>query len=532
MTTIEEFAADAQEDYKAVGCVSYLTVGKYLETILEHFDSLQDYLPPEVMNSAIEQLQNTDRTYNDRVTQWAIERKKEFERYLEEEKHTVERLQGGEKKNGDTKTQNKPPAETDSVFNMLDMQKDKNIPIQSRKNCITVLGCDPKLTGKIKFNTLSNKKNVDGALPWNKSEKVREWTSIDNEYLLYYMEMCYLLNSDKKVLSALEMIADMNKFNPFIDMLNSVTWDGVPRIENLLTDYLGVTKSEYTIQCMKLLMLAAISRAFNPGTKFDYVLVLSGRQGIGKSTFFLKLCCNEDWYLENLKTIDKGKDAAELIQGKIIVEFNELLAVKSAIEGVKSFVTAKSDEYRGAYARETEKRYRTCVFVGTTNDAQFLVDKTGNRRFLPLECGAVPITKSLFVDDEILLYEFRQAWAEAYKIYLSGKFSLVMPKKLQEFVEDLQEGFQEDDPLPGMIQCWLDSNNYEYVCNKLIASKVLNIDNPDRRLLNQITEVMNNSIEGWERKGMHRFPGLGRQKCYIKTREFTEVYQEELPFEE
>lgn len=98
MTTIEEFAADAQEDYKAVGCVSYLTVGKYLETILEHFDSLQDYLPPEVMNSAIEQLQNTDRTYNDRVTQWAIERKKEFERYLEEEKHTVERLQGGEKK--------------------------------------------------------------------------------------------------------------------------------------------------------------------------------------------------------------------------------------------------------------------------------------------------------------------------------------------------------------------------------------------------------------------------------------------------
>ena len=98
MTTIEEFAADAQEDYKAVGCVSYLTVGKYLETILEHFDSLQDYLPPEVMNSAIEQLQNTDRTYSDRVTQWAIERRKEFERYLEEEKHTVERLQGGDKK--------------------------------------------------------------------------------------------------------------------------------------------------------------------------------------------------------------------------------------------------------------------------------------------------------------------------------------------------------------------------------------------------------------------------------------------------
>ena len=93
---------------------------------------------------------------------------------------------------------------------------------------------------------------------------------------------------------------------------------------------------------------------FNPGTKFDYVLILSGKQGIGKSTFFMKLCCNEDWYLENLKTIDKGKDAAELIQGKIIVEFNELLAVKSAIEGVKSFVTARSDEYRGLMQKKVK----------------------------------------------------------------------------------------------------------------------------------------------------------------------------------
>ena len=74
-----------------------------------------------------------------------------------------------------------------------------------------------------------------------------------------------------------------------------------------------------------------------------------------------------------------------------------MLAVKSAIEGVKSSVTAKSDEYRGAYARESEKRYRTCVFVGTTNDAQFLVDKTGNRRFLPLECGVEPIAKKFYL---------------------------------------------------------------------------------------------------------------------------------------
>ena len=219
-----------------------------------------------------------------------------------------------------------------------------------------------------------------------------------------------------------------------------------------------------------------------------------------------------------------------MIQGKLIVEFNELLAVKGAIEGVKSFVTAKSDEYRGAYARESEKRYRTCVFVGTTNDAQFLVDKTGNRRFLPLECGVEPITKSLFTDDKLLLYEFKQAWAEAYKIYLSGKFSLVLPKNLQEYVEELQEDFKEDDPLIGMIQSWLDSRQDDYTCNKQIASEVLKVDNPDRKTLNRITEIMNNSVIGWKRDGTHRFQGIGKQKCYARTQEFVEPYEDKTPF--
>jgi predicted P-loop ATPase len=272
------------------------------------------------------------------------------------------------------------------------------------------------------------------------------------------------------------MMADTNKFNPFIDMLNSVKWDGIPRVDSLLTDYLGVKKNEYSSECLRLLMLAAISRAFSPGTKFDYVLVLQGKQGIGKSTFFMKLCCNDDWYLENLKNIDKGKDSAELIQGKIIVEFGELLAMRGKTEEIKAFVTLKSDEYREPYAREKEKRFRTCVFVGTTNEAQFLTDKTGNRRFLPLHCGAVPITKSLFVDEGELRAEFMQAWAEIYQIYLSGKFNLVMPSRLKAYVDEALDDCMEDDPMVGLIQGWLDQCEQDYVCNLMIASEVFGVD--------------------------------------------------------
>ena len=107
------------------------------------------------------------------------------------------------------------------VFSMLDMQKDKNIRFNQERIALQFLDVIQSCRGKIKFNTLSNRKNVEGALPWNKSEKLREWTNIDNEYLIYYMETYYLLNSDKKILAALEMAADVNKFNPFIDMLTA-----------------------------------------------------------------------------------------------------------------------------------------------------------------------------------------------------------------------------------------------------------------------------------------------------------------------
>ena len=216
----------------------------------------------------------------------------------------------------------------------------------------------------------------------------------------------------------------------------------------------------------------------------------------------MKLCCNDEWYLENLKDIVRGKDSGELLQGKIIVEFNELLAFKSSVENIKSFVTLTADEYRGSYERETEKRRRTCVFVGTTNTSQFLVDKTGNRRFLPMDCGVVSPTKSLFADDEILSYEFKQAWAEAYQIYKSGKFSLTMPRDLEDYIESLQEDYKEDDPLVGVIQNWLNSHDDDYTCNIQIAEKALGIcEKPDKRTINQIAEIMNNSVSG--RKELH-----------------------------
>lgn len=411
----------------------------------------------------------------------------------------------------------------DKVRDLLDMQDKKGIPIQSRKNCITVLGLDPALCGRVKFNTLSCRKNVCGALPWNDEKKRREWTNIDDEYLLYYMETFYSLNSDKKVLSALEMISDANKFNPFIDMLNSTRWDGMHRLENLLPDYMGARRCKYTTECIKTLMLGVISRAYSPGTKFDYSIVLIGPQGIGKSTFFQKLCCDDEWYLENIKSLYNDKEAAEKIQGKLIVEFNEMLGLRND-EIAKSFLTQLADDYREPYKRRVEKRKRTCVFIATTNKTDFLTDKTGNRRYLPIECCVEPIQKSLFIDGETLRAEFLQVWSEVYEIYKSGRFSLVLSEDMSQYAKNLRDNFEIDDPMVGAIQSWLDNYEEDYVCNVMIAKDLFESDSNNKKLINDIAEIMRTKIKGWERNGTRTFGnGVGRQKCYTRVADFQQI---------
>lgn len=157
-----------------------------------------------------------------------------------------------------------------------------------------------------------------------------------------------------------------------------------------------------------------------------------------------------------------------------------------------------------------------------------------------MDCGAVSPKKSLFTDEKILMYEFGQAWAEAYQIYKSGKFSLTMPKELDEYIESLQEDFKEDDPLVGIIQGWLDSHDDDYTCNIQIAEKALGIyEKPDRKTINQIAEIMNNSITGWKKGSTHRFAEYNQQRCYERVRDSDgfrylkqdDAIQESLPFE-
>ncbi len=410
--------------------------------------------------------------------------------------------------------------------------------LQTIDNARTIISSDYRLIGKLRYNTLAYAPYVFGELPWEKKDTYREWSNADDSHLFCFIESNYGIGNTDKISHALKIVSTQNSFNPVTEFLESLTWDGKPHIENLLSDYLGVEKNEYSIAVMKLFLLGAISRAYKPGTKFDYMPVVVGPQGIGKSSFFKALASNDDWFSDNFASIE-GDKAIEKLRGKWIIEFGELLAVKRAqdVESLKAFITSTTDTYRPPYERRTEHRPRQCVFCGTTNSSHFLTDKTGNRRYLPLTARREYVKKSLFNEPEEVMNDFRQAWAEAMVIYKSGDFKLVLPGDLQKAASDAQNEYLEEDPKVGIIQNYLDGLKKDEICALEIYRKALgNLCTPTAREINEIHSIMQNSIEGWVKIGKSkRFGEYGVQRGYKRTKETETEFMavpddEQLPF--
>lgn len=401
------------------------------------------------------------------------------------------------------------------------------------ENTCEAIEYDEKLWGHIKYNELSYSPFVCGSLPWEHQNMYREWSNSDDSNLKSYIEARYGLSSMEKTMEALNIVVNRNKFNPVKDMLEDIwksKWDKkTGHIRRLLPDYLGVEDTDYNFECMKLFMLGAISRAFYPGCKFDYMPVFVGKQGIGKSTFLRLLAMNNAWYNDNFNTIE-GDKAPEKLRGMWMVELAELLATKKAkeVESIKAFLTSTVDTYRPPYGRRTEQRPRVCVFAGTTNNDHFLTDRTGNRRFLPIVTRKEHVKKSMFENKEDVQRDFENAWGEAMEIFKKANEhpSLVLPSDLQQYVETKQSEYMEEDVRVGIIQEWLDRTSEERVCVAMIFEDALGGEGrkPSRYESNELHSIMTNSISGWERirnsnGGRAKCGKYGSQICYVRIEE-------------
>lgn len=419
---------------------------------------------------------------------------------------------------------------------------DNGRPYQTINNAREAIEYDQKLYSKIRMNTLAYTPYVFGSLPWGKkSDQVREWNNIDDSNLKMYVEKYYGIRPSEKVMDALTIVADKHSYNPVTEMLEQCynQWDGQKHIENLLPDYLGVEKTRYTTEVLKLFMLGAITRAYKPGCKFDYVPIIYGTQGCGKSTFCRALAVDDAWYDDNFNTIE-GDKAAERLRGLWMAELAELLATKKAkeLESIKSFLTSRADNYRPPYNRRTESRKRVCVFIGTTNSDHFLTDRTGNRRFLPLIADKDKAAYSITIPENYnrALIDIRNAWGEAMDIIKkAGKWiPLILPSDLNDEVMRMQRRFQEDDPQVGMIQTYLDTCGSNRVCVMELWEKALgNPGKPQKYESNLLHTIMQQEIDGWIRVEKKQKCGdYGVQYCYERENKFIDTDKiEKLPFD-
>jgi predicted P-loop ATPase len=241
-----------------------------------------------------------------------------------------------------------------------------------------------------------------------------------------------------------EDMARLNGFHPVHDYLDTLQWDGVPRIDKWLTTYAGAEDSEYTRAVGAIWAVAAVRRVRRPGCKFDEMLIFEQpTQGTEKSSALAVLAVREEWFTDDLPLNVEGKRVIEALRGKWIVEAAELSGMKKADVGhLNALLSRRIDRARLAYGRLPIEAPRQSVFAGTTNKSEYLRDTTGNRRFWPV----------LIVqfDLDALRRDRDQLWAEAAAREAKGE-SIRLPRELWPEAAKEQRQRLADDPFVAVL---------------------------------------------------------------------------------
>lgn len=411
-------------------------------------------------------------------------------------------------------------------------------------NMLIILKNDPNLKGIGARNLFSDRNEVHRKLPWNRNGDY--WTDIDDAGLRNYMEKIYNLQGRQKLTDALALVFEERAYHPVKVYLDKLKWDGKPRLETLFVEYLGAEDNPYIRAITRKTLVAAVSRIYHPGCKFDYMLTIIGKQGIGKSLIVKKL--GMQWFSDTVTDI-KGKEAYEALDGVWIMEMGELAALKKAErEAIKGYISKQEDTYRKAFARNVTVNKRQCIFVGTTNDTEFLNDSTGGRRFWIVETDASKRTKTVW--DDLSQQEVDQIWAEALYYYHDGENIMYMDKNISEHATMVQAQHSQHNTYIGVVleflkaelpvdwdnksllerRQWINANDdfrenedplliertkvsaIEVWCEAL-GKDIAQLTNATARQINEAIE----SLEGWKRdKYPRRYGTYGTQRGFYK----------------
>lgn len=418
--------------------------------------------------------------------------------------------------------------EDDSWTEQLELHSKTGKPLPTAGNVELILS-HGIFKGVLAYDAFGNTEVIRRPLPWRPRERpdreYEPWLGADDKRRNHWLAKVYGISSAQLIQNAFTEVVHRSSFHPIKTYVESNEWDGTERAERIFIEYLGASDTHYVRQVTRKMLLAAITRLYQPGCKFDQMLVLVGPQGAGKSSLLAKL--GRKWFSDSLRSFE-NKEAGEHLQAGWIFEIGELSAMKrTEVEEVKAFLSKTEDRYRVAFDRQVSEFPRKCVFFGTTNTRDFLRDATGNRRFWPVE--VVPERAERSHWDHLTDSEVSQIWAEVLCWYKEGE-SLVLDHEARLEAEKQQASHMESDPREGLIQEWLNEpiedpqgrptdDLRDRVCAAQIWTECLGKKKGDMKPweAKEICDIMRR-IPGWkERKGRVRFPNYGTQTAFERV---------------
>lgn len=335
-------------------------------------------------------------------------------------------------------------------------------------NLVTIIENDDRLKGLFWLNDSSNQVVMSRAAPWPGGNR-DEFVDTDATELAAWLQ-----NPDRYdmkcgedgVLKSVIAVARRHRRHPIREYLQGLKWDEKPRLETMLVDMFGASDSKYSKQASLCFMVGAVARILwmdgkNPalGAKVDFMLVLEGPQGKRKSTSLMELF-GSNWFVETSES-PQAKDFYQVIQGCWGVEIGEMDSFgKADVTAVKVAISRRTDKFRAPYERMPRSYRRECVFVGTTNEAEYLKDASGGRRFLPVRADGS-------VDVERIKLDRDQLWAEAVHLFAESYAFWILPddapaEQARRYIGDSWEG---------RIERWL-SGKWEV--DKHLPNRLLN----------------------------------------------------------
>lgn len=391
--------------------------------------------------------------------------------------------------------------------------------LPSLRNCISYLimptyhntrqqEIENPLYNAFRFNLFSHNIEFTKPAPWHMPGEPHPHWDDDDVILLkaWWLQNTALYNVPIQTIEeAIIAVAHTQHYHPVRSWLASLKWDGVPRLDTWLIDYAGAKDDPYVREVGRLTLLAAVARVMKPGCKHDTMLILEGKQGIGKSR--LVKAVGGKWFAD-IQIDPHSKDCVDAMQGAWILEASELEFMRRAeVNAMKRFISLQTDKVRLPYKRRSQELPRQSIFIGTVNPSPegYLADNTGNRRYLPVKCG-----------NRINVEGFKQAreqiFAEAFHRYNEGERWFTTDKGLQNLTAIEQKGRETYLEWAQTIAIWLEECADmlpEIITAETIMSQCLGIPRArqnQRQLLNEVCTAMRKAgmEDGWKYSTKHK----------------------------